>query len=318
MRAVIAALLGLSIAASTAESQESEVIERVVAVVNDEAIFLSELRERAAPFLARVLPRVDAFQRPEAISRIRTEVLQRMIEEELIEEIGREMNVRVTDREVEAAIQRVASQAGVASGDLPAIVREQTGMDFETYRRDLRVQLFRYKVVNQRVRARVNITEEQVEEQYRMRAAQAERTSEFRAEHIFVRIPDGASAAEQAAVLERIQEVRDEITSVADFEEAQARVGGSDLGWIQQGQIAPELEAALLELDAGQISEPIRGPSGYSIFLIRERRQGDADIPPYAQVRQQLFQEMYQEAVERQERVFLEELRRDAVVDVRL
>ncbi len=80
---------------------------------------------------------------------------------------------------------------------------------------------------------------------------------------------------------------------------------------------AAERQQEILRLDVGEISQPVRGPAGFQIFRLRERQQAGQG-PAYEQVRMQIYQEMMEEAMAHQEQIFLAELRRQAVVDVRL
>ncbi|MCA9617129.1 MAG: peptidyl-prolyl cis-trans isomerase, partial [Myxococcales bacterium] len=82
-----------------------------------------------------------------------------------------------------------------------------------------------------------------------------------------------------------------------------------------QGDLPEALEEVLLALQPGEISDPVRGPSGFHVFLLHERERGDASVPPFEQMRDQIYQEMMGRAMERQERLFLEELRRGAIVE---
>jgi peptidyl-prolyl cis-trans isomerase SurA len=148
--------------------------------------------------------------------------------------------------------------------------------------------------------------------------ARARRTASFVPAHIFIPVPDTASATETAAARRRAEDVREGITDVDSFEEAMDEVGGSELGTLSQGDLAPALEEALLGLSPGEVSPAIRGPAGFHIFLLRSRERASANLPAYDDVRMQIYRQMVESAMSRQERIFLSELRRRAIIDVRL
>ncbi|MGF1464761.1 MAG: SurA N-terminal domain-containing protein [Sandaracinaceae bacterium] len=310
-------VVALALPLSATRVARAEVIERVVAVVNEEAIFLSDLRKRAAPILPQVLAAPTAAERMAALDELYRRLLDQMVNEELIRQAGRDLQVGVTPAEVDRAIENIRQQSGLSDAEFWRAVQAQ-GFSATRYREDVERQLLRLKVLNLRVRSRVNITEDQVRARYRMQQVQARRTSRFRVAHVFLRNPDGGGAAQTAAVGRRLEEVRARIETIEDFELAVDEIGGGELGWLSEGEIAAPLEDALLVLEAGEISPVVRGPAGFHVFLVRERELGSAIVPAFEEVRDQLYQQMLETAMATQEQQFLSELRRDAVVEVRL
>ena len=153
------------------------------------------------------------------------------------------------------------------------------------YRKDLKRQLIRLKVMNERVRSRVNVTEEEVRARYEQRAR------------------EGGS------------ELRFQVSLTPENFNARAtQLNGGDLGWLSQGDLPEELERALLPLNAGEISEPVRGSSGFHIFFLQDRQVG-AGFPSYEEMKQELYREMLDAAMIRQEKIFLDEMRRKAVIN---
>ena len=292
---------------------EAEVIERVVAVVNEDAIFLSELRRRASPFLGQALQAPSQSQRMAAIEQLYREVLERMIQEELFIQAADTMQVSVSDAEVERAIANVRSQSGLSEQQFWQAVRQQ-GFAPSQYRLDVERQLLRLKVLNHRARGRVNITEDQVRQRYDEMVARSNRTAQFTAWAIFFNVEDGASATEVAQARREAEATLDDIS---DFEEFQA-YGGMSLGTLSQGSLPSQLEDALMNLDEGEMSPVVRGPSGFVIFWLESRGQASSELPAYEQVRMEIYQQMMGQEMQRQEELFIAELRRQAVIDVRL
>lgn len=299
------------IGASGASAQGGrQVIERVVAVVNEDAIWLSELRRRAVPFLDRALAAGEAPQQT-ALQQLYGEMLNQLVDEALIQQAAAEMQVRVTSEDVERAIDNVRRQSGLADDEFWNAVRSQ-GFTERQYRDDVRRQLLRLKVLNTRARGRVNITEEDVRQHYEQTVRQANRNSCAQVSLIKLDVPAGASATEVAAARGRATELRRRLTP-ANF----AQQGGIDLGEVCGG-LRPEVQQALAGLSAGQISEPVTSQGSIYILHLRDRVAGGSNVPAYDEVKQDLYRRMVEEAMARQERIFLDELRREAIVDRRL
>ena len=310
MKKLTSVLVFLTI--GTAGSANADVIEQVVAVVNDEAIFLSELRRRAQPFFAQALQGANPLQQRERLAQLYQEVRERLIDEQLFEQAAQKMQVRVSSADVQRAVSNVIQQNQLTEDEFWQAVRQQ-GYSESQYRSDVRRQLLRLKVLNQRVRGRVNITEEDVRRRYDQRLRQANRALRFHASHVFLAIPAGAGATDILEVRRRADEVRAELTP-ENFEEATLSYGGGDLGWLGQRELPEELMQPLQTMSPGEISQPIRGAQGFHIFLLHDRERGGASLPEYDDVKEQLYRQMVEGAMERSERSFLQELRREAII----
>jgi peptidyl-prolyl cis-trans isomerase SurA len=307
--AALGALLLSSLALGRAEA---EIIERVVAVVNDKAIFLSDVRRRAVPYLERLMELPSEAQRSEARTMLYRQIVSQLIDEELIRQAAVKMEIRVTNADVERAVANVIQQNQLTPEEFWEAIAEQ-GMSEAQYRQSLRDQLLHLKVMNQRVRSRVNITERDVRREYDTRARQANRALRFRASHIFFPLPASAGILEVTEVREKATSVREAIDSKDAFERAVREHGGGDLGWLSQGDLPRELERSLMALAPGEFGPPVRGSAGYHIFFVLEReRSGGSVAPPFEAVKDEIYRAMLDEAMDRQEALFLEELKREA------
>jgi peptidyl-prolyl cis-trans isomerase SurA len=315
-RGLIALCLALGIWSSARSSAHAEIIERVVATVNDDAIFLSELRRRAAPFLEQVIAGADENERKSRIKRLYEQFLKELVDDQLIEQTARKMNVVVSSSDVDQAIDNVRKQNSLDTAKFWEAVKGQ-GFTEKQYRADVRKQILRLKVTNQRVRSRVNLNDDTVKDEYDERVRKARRRQRFHAEHVFIGLAQTASATDIAQAAKNAQELRNNLTP-DNFSATASLRGGGDLGWLDQGDLPEALENALLALEPGQISPPVRGPSGVHIFLLRERQSGGVQVPPFAEAKDQIYRELLDRAMAKQQELFLADLRRAAVIDSRL
>ncbi|MCA9581759.1 MAG: SurA N-terminal domain-containing protein [Myxococcales bacterium] len=310
------AITWLPMGTATAQPRKVEVIERVAAVINDEAIFLSELRRRAVPFLPQVMSSGSSPEKEARLQQLYRELLDRMVDEELLQQAARRMKIRVTRQEVEQAIRNMRSQSGLDEAQFWEAVRAQ-GFQESAYRKDMRRQLMQLKVMNQRARGRVNITEDDVRRRYEEQAARASRTLRFKVSHIFYPVTEEASATEVKSALEHIQRLRARATT-DNFEEVASEGAGGDLGWLVEGDLPQALESTLLSMATGTISDPVRSPNGFHVLFLRERDRGQGSLPPYEEAREAIYREMADQAMRHQQTVILDELRREAVIEKKL
>lgn len=298
--------------AITAGSAEADVIERVVATVNNEAIFLSDLRTRAVPFLPQVADAPTETERMSRLKELYDELLNFLIDEQLVRQLAASSGIRVTDADIDGAIENLRMQNNMTEEQFREALDAQ-GFTMRQYRKDLKRQLIRLKVVNQRVRSRVNVTEEEVRARYEERARSEGNDIRFRVSYLVVPVGEGASAIQVAAKRQEAVQLRAGLTP-ENFEARAEELGGGDLGWLTQGDLPEELERPILALDAGEISEPVRGSKGFHIFFLVERQVG-TDFPSFDEMKEELFREMLDAAMIRQEKIFLDEIRRSAVIN---
>ncbi|MFA9409925.1 MAG: SurA N-terminal domain-containing protein [Deltaproteobacteria bacterium] len=295
-----------------ANSANADVVERVVATVNNEAIFLSDLRKRAVPFLPQVAEASTETERMARLKELYEELLTFLVDEQLIRQLASSGGIRVTDADVDNAIENLRLQNNMTEEEFKEALESQ-GLSQGQYRRDLKRQLIRLKVMNERVRSRVNVTEEQVRSRYEQRARAEGSELRFHVSHVVVPVAEGASAIQVAAKRQEAETLRASLTP-ENFNARAPQLGGGDLGWLTQGDLPEELERALLPLNAGEISSPVRGSSGFHIFFLQDRQVG-AGFPSYDEMKQELYREMLDAAMTRQEKIFLDEIRRKAVIN---
>lgn len=294
--------------------QKGEVIERVVAVVNGDPLLLSELRTRAAPFLPRVM-QAPEMQRMALMQQLYGDLLTQLIDERLLEQEARKLSIAVTGSDVDRAISNVQRQSNLKDAEFWEAVRGQ-GFTPENYKADVRRQLIRLKVINQKVRSRINITEDDVRRRYDEQLRSARKSASFLVSHVFFAV-EGDSVTKLAQVRSKAEALQSKLTPEG-FEDAISQHGGGDLGWVSQGDLPEALAGTLISLEPGQISQPVRGPAGIHIFLLRERKEGEATVESYEKVRQQIFGELLDKAMAKQELAYLEELRRQSLISRRL
>jgi peptidyl-prolyl cis-trans isomerase SurA len=297
---------------------QDEFVERVVAVVNNDAITLGELEE------AMAITRADAKQRPPGNDeQVRREFLNRFIETRLqLQEADRE-KVLVEEAEIdEELLDRVRKTNLKDLEELKAKVKEQ-GLNYESIRKRLRDNIKLSKVVRRKVTVRISVTEPEIDRYLEENREKLETGLSYHARHILV-VPEGGThdAAWEAARI-RTDVVRSQLKEGADFVElakkfsadATAKDGG-DLGTLKRGELSPDIESRILALAPGQVSEPYRSELGYHIFRLESKDGlvGEGLTRARQQIREILFRQKYEARLE----AWLREIRERAVIEVRM
>jgi peptidyl-prolyl cis-trans isomerase SurA len=300
------------------------VVERVVAVVNNEVILESELYQHAAPMLADLQQQGgDARERQKQYKTILRQALDDLINEELIVQAATEAELTVEDGEVDKAIAEVKKQNKLTDAQLADALRSQ-GLTMAQYRRDVRRQILRLRTVNTLVRPRVSVSEEEIKERYEKEQRQSGAVTEVHVAHILVAVPETATRAEREAARRRAGELVERARGGEDFtalvtsssDDDGSKAAGGDLGWFKRSELPTAWETELFAAEAGDIRGPLDGPRGVHVFKITESKR-DA-IKPYAEVKDALQRELYGDEMEKQTRLWIEELRRKANIEIKL
>ncbi|MEZ4373046.1 MAG: peptidylprolyl isomerase [Polyangiaceae bacterium] len=318
-----AALVGLALLASS-HTGSATVVERVVAVVGEQAILLSDLRQRAKPVLARVYQQTPpGAQRAAATSQVYKEVLERMVEEELERRAANQARITITAKEIDDAIVRVARQNKVSVDKLIGEALS-SGMTEAEYRSELRRQLLEAKLMNLRIAGRIRITEEDLKSSYRAIVMEERKKLAFRTAWIMVNIPAGADDAGIAKARAEAKRIASEARSGTDFGKL-AKQYSVDVKTKGQGGLLPrqlpsqlpkDLRAAVMNLELGDVSDPVRLGGTFVVLKLVERTE--TELPSYEEARNQLQGRVYMEKMAKARDHWLRTLRKRTHVEVRL
>ena len=301
---------------------QARVVDGIAAVVGEEIITLSEVREVAGPQTALAAMERDPVARQAKLQRAWRDALDALIAEKLLSQQVTKLKVEVTDSEVDAVIQDIMKRNNVDEETLKTMLQRQ-GMTWETYKRDLKKQLTRMRVVEYKVKSQVDISEEDIQNYYVHNYTSPRRSGELKLRRIVLNLSRQPSPEEVDAARKRAQRVRARVLSGEDFglvaqevSDGPGAAGGGELGWLKPGEMLPAFEEAVRELPVGGVSEPVRTPGGLNLLQVMERRR--AEVPPLDKVRPQIQNILYQQKVEQQLSRWVETLKGDTYIDIKV
>ncbi|XXX78762.1 peptidylprolyl isomerase [Sorangium sp. So ce134] len=331
------ALAGLITAAALASPLAHAVVsERIVAVVGDRAILLSDLRQRARPFLLQIQARVPpGAQQAAAESQVLRELIQKMVDEELESQAAERANVRVTSDEIENAFRNIAAAEQTTVEQLFRMARTSSGLTEQEYRDEIRRQILEGKMLQLRVKGRVRITEQDVLSAYDRMVREELRRREYHPAWIVLRILPGSSAealeerrALAASLADRARRGEDFAALARQFSDDTAtRDAGGDLGVRapqgtqaavsgQREVMAPELESALMAIEPGGVTGPMRAGDAFVVMKLLSRQP--SRFTTLEAARPEILQRLQAEILQKAKQKWLDELKRGTHVEVRL
>lgn len=294
---------------------ERVLVDRIAAVVNDDVITLSEVKEAAKAF-------AKGNESPERQKLLHKDILEQLINERLLTQQIAEAKIEVTEDEVERAMKDILRQNKISQAQLEEAIRSR-GMSMGQYLEDLKSQLIRLKLVDMKVRSRVVIPESDIKTEFESRTRGQAKEEMLTIRHVFFRWGENPAAEEKARVLARAQEARAKVeggTSFADVakevSEGPTAAQGGSLGELSRKGLLPELDRALISVKPGQMTPPVETSNGVHVVLLEDRIFKDP--VSYSQMRDKIYQELYQQRVEEQMKIWLDELRGTSAVAIRL
>ncbi len=282
--ALLAALL-----LSGAAVAELVTIDRVVAVVNDDIIMDSEMRDRVR------MVEYDLKQREGRVpptSVLREQVLDRMIMETIQVQIAEQYGVRVSDQELNQAMGRIARDNGL-SLEAFRYALQSDGLSYQDARAQIRREMLITQVRQRRVGDRVQVTPQELANFLRSDEGKAQTAAEYRIAHLLVPLSENPTPGEVTAAQRTANKIFDELGAGASFADVMDAIKagggpelkGGDLGWRKTDQLPTIFADAVPSLQAGQVAEPVKSASGFHIIKLMGVRGGEINFVKETNVR---------------------------------
>lgn len=281
---ILLALLAVALPVFTGHAQAREKqpqqIAGIAAVVNDEAISMADVRERMKLVMASSgLPNNEDIR-----NKIMPQIVEGLIEEQLKMQEAARSKLSVSDKEIEEGFATIAKQNNYTVEQFREIL-SKSGISDRTLTRQIKAQLGWNKVVKEILRRQVDVNDTDVKTRVERMKAKIGQT-EYLAAEIYLPVNDPKQASEvqkfAQQMAQELQAKKAPFGAVAvQFSKAAGADKGGSLGWVQQGQLPPELDKVLTALEEGGVSNPIRTNNGIHLLNLQKKRIiTEESIPP--------------------------------------
>ena len=271
----------LLLAASAAHAQGTELstqgvlLDRIAAVVNDGIVLRSDLDQQVRVISDR-LEKQGQQMPPRNL--LRQQVLERLVMQEIQVQRADRLGIKVSDEMLNQTLTDVAARNNMSFSDLPAALESQ-GVDYRSYREEVRREMTLNMLRQRDVYARIYVSPREIEQCVTRRKNSPGDDMEYDIAHILVAVPASATpeqAEERASraqgVYERARRGEDFTQLAIAYSDAGTALEGGALGWRKVNQLPSFAAEAIPRLKPGEITEPIRTPSGLHIFKLVESR----------------------------------------------
>ncbi len=280
LRALLLVLVGIAWLQVPAQSRIEE-LDRIVAIVNEDVIVWSELEERIREVRSQL---TSSGTSPPPYHALQKQVLERLIIERLQLQVADRTGIRVDDNALNAAIADMAQKNNLSLRDFRDILRRD-GYDFAEFREQVRDQMRIAQVRQRNVGDRIVVSERDVDNFLANQSNRSAPDREYHIAHILVALPEGASAEEIAQAKQRAEGIVARLRGGDDFaqtavamSDGQQALSGGDLGWKKTAELPTIFVPVVPNLGIGEVSNPIRSPSGFHIIKVLETRGNDQYI----------------------------------------
>lgn len=282
-RALTAGVLATGLLIGVAQAQDLQPIDRIAAVVDEDVILKTELDRAVANILNQYAGRSEQLPPRDVLER---QVLERLILLKLQVAQAQGTGVRVTDQEIENAIAGIAQSNRISVDQL----RQQLARDGSSYadfRNSIRDELLVQRLRQRFAQTRVSVSDAEIDAAL---AAQANSGTQYHLAHILVALPEGATAEQIATAQKKVDGVKALIDKgEMDFNAAAVRYSdspnaleGGDLGWRSVDEIPAAFAELMKSMKPGQVTAPLRGPSGFQLLKLVEVRDASQSGPQMA------------------------------------
>ena len=299
----------------------AELVDRIVAVVNDQVITLSELQKLMIPVYRNLQSMSDPIQRNKILRKQSEEALDQLIGQTLLTQQAEEQGISITDEQTEAYIKSLMNQQGWSEQDLQAYLNAQ-GMTRAALKEESKKRLMQQTVFQRLLGNKMAVSETELQSAYQDYLTEIGSQVSVVGSHLFLAIPPGSDAAAEAAIkqqatdlMRRIKEGEDFTTLVKQYGQHDHPEG--DLGSITRNSGLPkELEDGFFALKEQEVGGPIRTPFGYHIIKNRQIKKMAA--PTFEEVRAQLEMRSRQKKQIQNMEAIIDKLKESSFIDIRL
>jgi peptidyl-prolyl cis-trans isomerase SurA len=257
-----------------------ELLDRIAAVVNDGLVLRSELDAQVQAVTKRLQEQKVALP---AQNVLYSQVLDRLILQEIEAQRAKRLGLTISDEQLNGALQEIAARNKIAFDQLPTTLQSQ-GIDYKQYRESMRKELTLSELRQRDVIAHIIVTPHELD-QFLERQDSAAANDQFNVSHILLSLPAAATPQQLAEITKKADDIAARATKGEDFGQlaiansnSQTALDGGQLGWRKGSQLPQFILDLVTKMKPGEVSEPIRTPSGFHIVKLNDRRSGEAQV----------------------------------------
>lgn len=296
-------------------------VDRVVAIVNDDVITLSEVEQQGRKLFQQIARQVPSSELEKDLDKARKEVLSSLIDKTLVEQRAKALNISVDAKEVDMAMGTVAAENHLDVATLKSKLVAQ-GISVEDYRKQLKWQILQSKIINYEIRSKIVITEDKARQYY-----QHQDLHDIKDGYHILQIglqwgqgkkyPTKDMAMAQARQLEKMLAEDQGFSELARrYSDLPSASDGGDLGFFAKKELAPFMKKAILKMKPGDTSPIIEASDNtLQILKLLSIKSGNSiERPPFKSVKEEIIHKLQDKELDKQFARWLKDIRTQAYI----
>jgi peptidyl-prolyl cis-trans isomerase SurA len=295
-----------------AVSSQAEITDRIVAIINDDIITLSELNNSLESYMQRVEKSTEVTDREQAKVQLR----------KLIAQEAQKLGIAATDSDVNKAMKDIVAKKKITMEAMVEDIASQGGT-IDDYREEIKQHLTKRNLIGREISKKVTVTQEEIGNYYREHRNDYEGKEAARIRQILVIVPkncDVETKEEKRSIAEetlrRLRNGEPFVLLAAEVSQGPAAQSGGDLGYIEKGLLLPEVDTVAFSLKQDEISDIIETSVGFHILQVVDKR--GAGIKPPESVREEIIEKLGSQKMEEKFQEWLKEQRKKSLIEIRL
>ena len=302
----------------------AEVVDKIVAVVNDEIITLTEFNTAFEPYLKNIEDNYKGKDKEAIINQAKESFLKRLVDNLLIEQEAKKAgkSIVIKDEEVMDVIRDMMAKKKSNMEDFKKnLAREGTSL--ESLKKDIRSQMMRIRLLRREIKSKVIVSDEEIGEYYNKNRQDYEGKEAVRLKQIFLAIPAKADKKTKAKIKEEAGQLRKRVLAGESFEllavkysQGPGAAQGGDIGFIEKGTIIAAVESVAFNLPMEQVSEVIESGIGFHIIKVVDKK--GAGLKPIAAVREEIKTKIEDEKLEKKYEEWITSIRKKSFIEIKM
>lgn len=302
----------------------AEVVDKIIAVVNDEVITLAEFNTAFDPYLKNIEDNYKGKDKEALINQSKEAFLKRLVDNLLIEQEAKKAgkSIVIKDEEVMDVVRdMIAKRKSNMEEFKKNLAREGTSL--ESLKKDIRSQMVRMRLLRWEIKSKVMVSDEEIGEYYTKKRQDYEGKEAVRLKQIFLAIPAKADKKTKAKIKEEAEQLRKRVLAGESFEllavkysQGPGAAQGGDIGFIEKGTIIAAVDSVAFNLPMEQVSEVIESSIGFHIIKVVDKK--GAGLKPIATVREEIKTKIEDEKLEKKYEEWITSVRKKSFIEIKM
>jgi len=299
----------------------AEVVDRIVAIVNDEIILLYDLNQTIKPYVDRIKASKHSYEKErQMLFKLREDALRMLIEQKLADQEIKRYKISVSQQQIDNAIERMKKTTFITDEELREELSKQ-GLTIEEYRKQIEEQILREKLISRAVKSKIVITSEDIKTYYENHKDEYSGKKKYHLRNIIMKVPEDADETEKLMIFKKIEAVLSELKQGEPFDKL-ARIysdsplssEGGDLGLFEVKDLSPQLQEAVKVLKEGEYTPVLDTDQGYQIIYVQEIQESPGKT--LEESTSEISQKLYKDTVNRKYESWFKDLKSQSHIKI--